>query len=217
MVCVCVYVCAGGSGGAAHSSQWFVATAAEAERPEREGAATGSGEESAALSRPQWAVEQRKDIAWQWKREVLSYQNRAVLEAEIAHVCLLLVIYTHQLVVIWSETLNLFSPVLFLILGWSGWMRQAIFLFSRRRWSWSLSPTSRTTGWSSTRDCWMPSPCRCACRYSTEQRGHAETSENQTVLFLNFNLITGSRCGERVSQPVVQTVSSTLPAHPGSS
>lgn len=39
-----VCVCAGGSGGAAHSSQRYVAAAAEAERPEREGAAAGSGE-----------------------------------------------------------------------------------------------------------------------------------------------------------------------------
>lgn len=38
-------VCLGGSGGAAHSSRRYVAAAVEAERPEREGAAAGSGKE----------------------------------------------------------------------------------------------------------------------------------------------------------------------------
>lgn len=60
------------------------------------------------------------------------------------------------------------------------------FVFSRRRWSWSQRPTSRTTGWSSTRDCWMPSPCHCACRYSieqsrAEQEGHTEASEKKQL------------------------------------
>lgn len=41
-----VLVCAGGSGGPAHSPQWFVTAAAEAERAERAGAAAGSGEEN---------------------------------------------------------------------------------------------------------------------------------------------------------------------------
>ena len=56
-VCVCVYVCVcvcvGGSGGAAHGSQWLVAAAAQAERPERAGAATGSGEETFPFSTKQ--------------------------------------------------------------------------------------------------------------------------------------------------------------------
>lgn len=63
----------------------------------------------------------------------------------------------------------------------------------------------------------MPSPCHCGCRYSKEQGGHTETPGKQTVLVLYCNCISGSRPGERVSQPDVQTVSSALPAHPSSS
>lgn len=94
------------------------------------------------------------------------------------------------------------------------------FVFSRRRWSWSQRPTSRTTGWSSTRDCWMLSPCHCACRYSIEQsragRTHRSIWKKPTVLMYNCKHIAGSGCGERVSQSIVQTVGSALPADPGS-
>lgn len=53
---MCVYGCVGGSGGAAHSSQWFVAAAAEAEGSERAGAAADFGKEMAVLSRPEWSL-----------------------------------------------------------------------------------------------------------------------------------------------------------------
>lgn len=108
-------MCAGGSGGAAHSSWGFVAAAAEAERPEGAGAAAGSGEETTSLNRPQWALHLLSFIVKQYLMlsSLPCYQNGAVPEAEVTHICT------------WS-TSNLFFLVVFL--GSSGKMRAAITL-----------------------------------------------------------------------------------------
>lgn len=110
-------------------------------------------------------------LSWLILSMVTSHHNVPSLEAQITDICFLLCTHTYLLVVIWTVMLIIFS--LLLLVFFCGRCVVCVIMcnnhimFSRRRWSGSLSPTSRTTGWSSTRDCWIPNPCHCACRYTT--------------------------------------------------